>query len=156
MARRKAEKVVVLKENLPALSLLADGTYGYVLRYRIISEDGAIFSDWSPTSQIPFDTGLSAVMNIDIVFNDTSLSLIWDDVFSVSAYDIFTAWDGGDYVYHGTSPIHTYSITIPNLGYSTLDVVIQAASVNRVIDTTESIRLAQATGLDVSYAVFPP
>lgn len=150
MPRRSQQKATVLKKNLPALSLLADGTYGYVLRHRIISEDGAKFSDWSNPTMITFSTGLTALVDLDFIINDLSISLIWDDVANVSAYDIFTSWDGGEYIYHGTSPIHTYSIINPGV-YSTLDVVIQAASVNQVIDATESIRVAETTAyIDVS------
>jgi hypothetical protein len=48
MTVRGQQKAILRKENLPAPSILNDGTYGYVVRYRVISEDQNRFSAWSP------------------------------------------------------------------------------------------------------------
>ena len=49
---RGQQKVRVPRTDLPEVSRLSDGTYGYVVRYRIISEDQNRFSHWSPIREL--------------------------------------------------------------------------------------------------------
>jgi hypothetical protein len=48
MTRRGQQKAFLPASQLPPITELGDGTYGYVVRYRIVSEDSNRFSHWSP------------------------------------------------------------------------------------------------------------
>lgn len=125
-------KASVLSQNLPPVIRLSSNEFGYLTRYRIISEDRNRFSAWSPVQKVvAFDQQqLPDVVEGDIVLMGNTIMITWDDALDRPAYDIFVSFDGKDYFYHGTSPIHTYSI-INNANASSVDVAIQIQSVNK-------------------------
>ncbi len=115
------KKAIVPKESLPPVD---SETAGYVVRYRIISEDKNRTSHWSPTfvtDAVPTET-VSGALSI----TSSIITAVWDDELNRPAYDIFVKFDAGSFAYHGTSPTHTYSFL--NTGTTSVHVKIQIAS----------------------------
>ena len=115
------KKAVVPKESLPPVD---SETAGYVVRYRIISEDKNRTSHWSPTfvtNAVPTET-VSGALSI----TSSIITAVWGDELNRPAYDIFVKFDSGAFAYHGTSPTHTYSFL--NAGTTSVHVKIQIAS----------------------------
>lgn len=115
------KKAIVPKESLPPVD---SETAGYVVRYRIISEDKNRTSHWSPTfvtNAVPTET-----VNGALSITESIITAVWDDELNRPAYDIFVKFDSGSFAYHGTSPTHTYSFL--NTGTTSVHVKIQIAS----------------------------
>lgn len=130
MATRGQQKAIVRKENLPAPSILSDGTYGYVVRYRVISEDQNRFSAWSPIQIVrpQYVFIRQNNKNIDQFVIEPNLgyvNIIWDpvDVYdqnneyvvnTASEYDLWIKWGiSGDGVFLYRERIVGNSATIP-------------------------------------------
>ena len=85
---RGQEKVVVPKQDLPPVTLLSDGTYGYIMRYRIVSEDQNRFSHWSPIRELSIPYPVFADGGISITGN--LAQSVWTTTENeASGYDIF-------------------------------------------------------------------
>ena len=84
---RGQQKVVIPREDLPAVSKLSDESYGYIMRYRIISEDQNRFSHWSPIRQLAIPE--PSTVNGDLAIVGSTAILVWDGEESRSGYDIF-------------------------------------------------------------------
>jgi hypothetical protein len=115
------KKAIVPKESLPPVD---SETAGYVVRYRIISEDKNRTSHWSPTfvtNAVPTET-VSGALSI----TSSIITAVWDDELNRPQYDVFVKFDSGAFAYHGTSPTHTYSFL--NAGTTSVHVKIQIAS----------------------------
>jgi hypothetical protein len=115
------KKAIVPKESLPPVD---SETAGYVVRYRIISEDKNRTSHWSPTfvtNAVPTET-VSGALSI----TSSIITAVWDDELNRPQYDVFVKFDSGAFAYHGTSPTHTYSFL--NTGTTSVHVKIQIAS----------------------------
>lgn len=115
------KKAIVQKEFLPPV----DSEYaGYVVRYRIISEDRNRTSHWSPT----FITNAVPIEAVNGALSTTSsiITAVWDDELNRPAYDVFVKFDSGAFAYHGTTPIHTYQFL--NAGTTSVHVKVQIAS----------------------------
>jgi len=125
-------KATIDKNDLPPVIKLATESYGYLTRYRIISEDRNRFSHWSPIFAAPaFDeqnlpTQVPGTINVI----GEAITIVWDDDADRPRYDIFISFDGGEYSYNGTSPVHTYSI-INKFGATEIAAAIQIESVNK-------------------------
>lgn len=128
------QKAVVKKDTLPPLSLLSDGSYGYVVRYRIISEDQNRYSQWSPIREI---SGIDIdPVNGDIIISGSVIQIAWGDDNIGRNYDVFVKFDTDPaFVYHGTTSIHTYSL-LAESGASTVEVAIQISSADRAYATS--------------------
>jgi hypothetical protein len=115
------KKAIVPKESLPPVD---SETAGYVVRYRIISEDKNRTSHWSPTfvtNAVPTET-----VNGALSITSSIITAVWDDELNRPQYDVFVKFDSGAFAYHGTSPTHTYSFL--NTGTTSVHVKIQIAS----------------------------
>ena len=125
-------KARILAKDLPPVIDLQNGSYGYLTRHRVVSEDKNRYSSWSQIVGVPAYSQdyLPAPVDGDISINGNSAIIIWDDEADRPRYDIFVSFDEGDFFYHGTSPIHTYSILVtPAL--SKVDVAIQIEGINK-------------------------
>lgn len=126
------QKAIVKRDTLPPVSLLSDETYGYIVRYRIISEDQNRYSQWSPIREI----SIPSLVDVEgaIAINNSVIQLTWGDDELGRSYDIFVKFDTHDIdqdpVYHGTTDIHTYSLLADPLA-TTVEVAIQIASADR-------------------------
>lgn len=144
------QKAIVKKNTLPPVTLLSDGTYGYIIRHRIISEDQNRYSQYSPIREI---TGqpVTAVTG-DLIVSSNSSTVIWDDALERPSYDIFVRFDStddDDYFYHGTSPIHTYSFVNRDsngvVATSTVDVSIQIESIEK--EKADALVICDVSGI---------
>jgi hypothetical protein len=115
------KKAIIQKESLPPVD---SESAGYVVRYRIISEDKNRTSHWSPT----FVTNAVPVISVNGALSITSsiITAVWGDELNRPAYDVFVKFDSGSFFYHGTTPIHTYQFL--NTGTTSVHVKVQIAS----------------------------
>lgn len=127
---RGQQKVVVPKEDLPAVSRLSDGNYGYIIRYRIVSEDQNRFSHWSPIRELPLPSLQPVTGDLSII-GGTAIA-VWGDEESRPNYDIFVSFNGDPYLYHGTAPTHTYTFILED-NPTTVQVSIQIESIDKQI-----------------------
>jgi hypothetical protein len=132
MIRSGLRKATIAKNDLPPLSKLGPDSFGYLTRYRIISEDRNRFSHWSPVFAVEvFDfENLPGQVSGTINIIGNAITIIWDDEIDRPRYDVFVKFDEGEYFYHGTSPIHTYSI-INTQDATEIFAAIQIESVNK-------------------------
>jgi hypothetical protein len=135
-----ARIVKVLRNDLPPVIRIGEEVYGYLTRYRIISEDKNRFSEWSKVFPVTaFDANNlpeDVVGNVSVL--GSSIFIVWDDAVSRPRYDIFVSFDGGAFFYHGSSPIHSYSI-INTENASIIDVAIQIESIDKERSNTLTI-----------------
>jgi hypothetical protein len=138
MADSRVKKVVISPSELPPLN--SEGNY--TLRYRIVSEDRNRFSHWSPIYNIALGNRITQVSSfIDISQNN--ITVTWGDGNDRPSYDIFIKFgtydevaetvDWDNYFYHGTSPIHTYSLFKED-GYTHVGAIIQLEGIEKVIN----------------------
>jgi hypothetical protein len=120
MVDKNIKKVRILKKDLPNYIGNNDELF-YQMRYRIVSEDKNRSSHYSPMTNIESIT--VETVSGTLVKNGTYSTAIWDDATNNPKYDIFVKFDGGSYIYHGTSPIHTYSFL--NTGTVNVRVLVQ-------------------------------
>ena len=125
---RGQEQVRVPRSDLPELSKLANGNYGHIIRYRVVSEDQNRFSHWSPIAQLE----VPAVAEVagDVGVSGNIIQAVWSDEENRPNYDVFVDFDNSGYSYHGTTPIHTYSF-LSNASYSSVQVAVQVASIEK-------------------------
>ena len=125
---RGPQKVRLARNDLPEVSRLSDGTYGYIVRYRIISEDQNRFSHWSPIRELTMPPVIP--VDGDVVVSGSVVQAVWGDEEDRPNYDVFVRFDTGDYFYHGTTPTHQYSLLAP-YDSSTVQVAIQVSSTEK-------------------------
>lgn len=143
MADAGIKKIRVRQKDLPTINVNEEG---YVLKYRIISEDKNRTSQWSPISIIqPNYTYVPGT----IAFNKAGdiASIVWDAVevtnvvedntYSITKtheYDIWVRWDrggsNGDWLYKERLDTTSVSIPVPNTW--TINGVVQGTSPNRM------------------------
>ena len=145
---RGQEKVRIPKTDLSEVSKLSDGTYGYIVRYRIISEDQNRFSHWSPIKEIKIPQVIQ--VNGDIATSPTNsgsiVQIVWDDPNNWPSYDIFVKLDGGEYSYKATTETRQYSFLT---GYDNffVQVAIQVASNEK--ERTEFLTIFESLEIDL-------
>jgi hypothetical protein len=125
---RGQQKVIFAKEDLPPVGKLSDGSYGYVARYRIISEDQNRYSSWAPIRELPVPEPI--LVSGAVVANGSIVQVAWGDSEKSPSYDVFIKSDSNDYVYHGTTTNHNYSF-LAEYETSTVTVAIQIESIEK-------------------------
>lgn len=139
---RGQEKVRLLKQDLPDLSIFDDGSLGYILRYRVLSEDQNRYSSWSPVHTLRPDYSIlrpeEKTVSDLIVENQfgagySYFHIIWDAVSlienvtpvvtidNISEYDIWVKWgDSGNGVWRYKERVSGNSviITVPSQYYA--------------------------------------
>ena len=132
MVDANIKKLRILKSSLPPID---NDTLKYNLRYRIISEDRNRTSHWSPVYSISGETiaGVSGALSVtaDII------TAVWGDENLRPEYDIFVKFDSGEFLYHGTSKVHSYAFL--NTGTTTVRVKVQIVSSKKEIKTALNI-----------------
>jgi len=126
---RGQQKVVIPREDLPAVSKLSDESYGYIMRYRIISEDQNRFSHWSPIRELPTPSPVSVDGDVALIGN--IIQIVWGDEEARPRYDVFVKFNDSEYFYHGTTPTHQYSL-LSEYDATLVQVAIQIESTNKV------------------------
>ena len=125
---RGQQKVRIPKSDLPEVSKLSDGSYGYVVRYRIISEDQNRFSHWSPIRELSMPPVIP--VSGEVAVSGNIVQVVWGDEEDRPNYDVFVKFDGGEYVYHGTTPTHQYSL-LSQYDSLSIQVAIQVSSTEK-------------------------
>lgn len=125
---RGQEKVVISRNNLPPVAKLSNNAYGYIVRYRILSEDQNRFSHWSPVRELEVPPPLQVSGNLSII--GTTALLVWGDEETRPSYDVFVSFNGEDYFYHGTTSTHQYTFILEN-SPSTVRAVVQIESIEK-------------------------
>lgn len=125
---RGQQKIRIPRSDLPEVSRLSDGSYGYVVRYRIISEDQNRFSHWSPIRELtmPPVTTVSG----DVAVSGNILQAVWGDEEDRPNYDVFVRFNDGEYFYHGTTPTHQYSF-LSEYDSVSVQVAVQVSSTEK-------------------------
>jgi len=106
------------------------------LRFRIVTEDYAKTSSWSPVYKV-IGADLTSV-NVAVATDGDLVTLSWGDANARPEYDVFVKWGVGvadydtNFTYHGTTPIHTYSF-LKEAGKTHIQAVIQVATYNNDI-----------------------
>lgn len=101
MAQEKIKKVRFKQADLPPVLVTEEG---YVLRYRVVSEDKNRTSHWSPIVTVkPNYTYVT--QNIDFNSSGNLATSVWDavkiqkdsnDITTAYEYDVWIRWDRGD------------------------------------------------------------
>jgi hypothetical protein len=132
MADSGIKKAIIKKALLPAID---SDNVGYIFRYRVVSEDKNRTSQWSPVNIVADDTitGVSGALQI----SQTITTVVWDDELNRANYDIFVGFDSATPIYHGTSPIHTYSFL--NTGTTDVRVIIQVEGSQKTLNASLEI-----------------
>lgn len=141
---RGQQKVRVPKSDLPEVSRLSDGTYGYIVRYRIISEDQNRFSHWSPIRELTAPPVVR--VSGEVAVNGNIVQVVWDDAEDRPAYDVFVSFNGNDYSYHGTTPTHQYSF-LSDYDVGFVQVAIQISSTDK--EKAEQIEIFESGLVDL-------
>lgn len=123
MADAGIKKLIIPKNQLPPVS----DNNKYILRYRIVSDDKNRVSHYSTIFLATANTVESVSGNLSISGN--SLVATWGDSNNRPRYDIFVKFDNGNYLYHGTSPIHTYGFL--KTGTINVRVAVQVEGINK-------------------------
>lgn len=127
-----ANKILRIPKNqLPPVE--SDNVYS--VRFRIISEDKNRLSHWSPIFII--DSVAPVSVSGDIVVNGPIINAVWGDEEGRPYYDVFVKFDSDPYIYHGTTPIHSYSFL--NEASSTVRVAIQVVSATKTRNASLTI-----------------
>lgn len=105
-------KATVAEEDLPYITVFDDGTAGYTVRYRIVSEDGNRFSHYSPLYRVipnyvyERPTG-KTLSDVEILTAGPYVNVVWDPITikdrvtgntirKALEYDIFLKWGKGE------------------------------------------------------------
>lgn len=116
------KKVFILQKDLPPVS----STNSYRIRYRVVSEDKNRTSHWSPI----FNINAQAIVSVSgtVVRNGDAVTATWAHATGQHTYlyDVFTSYDGGAYVYLGSTPVHSFIFL--RKGASSVRFIAQAAS----------------------------
>lgn len=105
-------KAIVPEANLPYITVFEDGSAGYSVRYRIVSEDSNRFSHYSPIYKIipnylyerPYN---KLVSDVEILTAGPYVNVVWDPITikdrvsgnvirKALEYDIFLQWGKGE------------------------------------------------------------
>lgn len=106
--------MAIKKAKFPASSIPAinKDTEGYLIRYRIVSEDKNRVSAWSPVIKLDpsyeYLTGSSAVDDtgniLAVSWDAVKIVIDGEPVRNVNNYDIWVSWvQGADYEYYGST-----------------------------------------------------
>lgn len=83
-----SKQIKIKRESLPPLNAQS---VGYLVRFRIISEDKSNTSYWSPIYSIPVDVDYT-VEECKIGHNSGITTVAWKPVSGLTNYDIFISW----------------------------------------------------------------
>jgi hypothetical protein len=127
-----ANKVLrIPKNDLPPVE--SDNVYS--VRFRVVSEDKNRTSHWSPVFVIESTTPVA--VSGEVVVSGPIVIAAWEDEENRPQYDVFVKFDSDPYIYHGTTPIHTY--TFLNEASSTVRVKVQIVGSAKTSNATLTI-----------------
>jgi hypothetical protein len=114
------KKVTVLKSDIKTIS---GNEQGYIVRYRIISEDKNRSSHWSPQYNLsaePQDP-ISYSINVDDIHN--TATVVWQNVPDVKEYDVYIKWDNT--VWNYITTVASPSFPTLTTGHNSIELAVQ-------------------------------
>jgi hypothetical protein len=138
MADLEIKKILIKQNDLPAINVNEEG---YVLKYRIVSEDKNRTSQWSPISTIqPEYTYLAGNISFNksgqvatFAWDSVSIQIDGSEIKKSHEFDIWLKWDrndGGDWTYKQRIDGTNASFPIPNT--YTINGVVQGSAPNKL------------------------
>jgi hypothetical protein len=133
------KKVVVPPEDTPELDWFSEG---YLLRYRVKTQNKNLSSHWSPIYYVPapdFSPVEGSFSEVEAENEKTLINVVWDDFLDYPSYDIFVSFTGGEkegdefiydndsFFYHGSSLTHNYSF-VKREGATSVRIVVQPST----------------------------
>lgn len=85
------QKAKVTRQDLPALSVFADGSIGHYVRYRILSEDRNRYSHWSPVYLVKVEP-FTLMGEVKVSYTADTITAVWGDALDRPRYDVFVRW----------------------------------------------------------------
>ena len=128
MANSRIKKVIVLKNNLPAVGPNND----YLVRYRIVSEDKNRYSHWSHLWKLQAHDVVGVGGYVEL--SENRITVMWDNVFGYddkNSYDVLIKVDGGDWELKDSTKSTSSTFLRPNIE-TQLDVAVQVESYLKV------------------------
>jgi hypothetical protein len=137
MADAGIKKVTVLKSDIKTIS---GNEQGYVVRYRIISEDKNRSSHWSPQYKLSAapQTTINYSINVDNTYN--TATVVWQNVPDIKEYDIYIKWDNTTWNY--VTSVATTSYAALTTGHNSIQLAVQ-------VPTFPKARFAGATLFEI-------
>ena len=137
------KKATIFSSSFAELDWEAEG---YLVRYRIKSENKNVSSHWSPVYIIKsndfeyIDGSYFETIGEDGKIN---ITVVWDDLYNRPSYDVFVSfreaevsntfsYDGDEFIFHGTAPTHNYSF-IKVEGSESVRIIIQPSTNKKII-----------------------
>ncbi len=121
MADSGIKKVVIPKASLPAIS---GESQGYIVRYRIVSDDKNRYSHWSPQYKLGVTAQETINHSLSVNQSNDTFTVIWDSVSGVSTYDIYIKINTDDWKYVTSQSSTTYSGLI-NSAWTHIQIAVQ-------------------------------
>lgn len=126
MAEAVVKKVIIKKEDLPAMS---GEDQSYIIRYRVVSEDKNRSSHWSPyySLSVPSNDIPLKQVSCSVTVVSNVINMVWEHPISgaLQQYDIYIKTDLLDWTYLSSSSSTQLSSLVPT-GISSFQVAIQA------------------------------
>lgn len=127
MADPGIKKVIIPKAKLPAIS---GENQGYVVRYRIVSDDKNRTSHWSPQYKLNLGPVDTIDYSITVDQSNNTFNVIWESVPDISVYDIYIKIDTNDWKYVTSLSTTTYSGLV-NAAWSHIRIAVQVPTYPR-------------------------
>lgn len=99
------KKVIIPRSELSAVN----SSNEYLVRFRVVSDDKNVFSQWSPIFVVPDVPIVPITSSTQRVGN--LVTLTWQDPTQRAAYDVFIKTDSGSYVFVTTTTQRSYQFT---------------------------------------------
>jgi hypothetical protein len=140
------KRVIIPQQTLSEISTSGE----YFVRYRIVTEDETVTSEWSPkykfdakaiTSIIGFDP---AEISYQVVADGTYMILSWNTPTELkeSSFDTFIKWDSGSFSYLETTSNNTVSVFVPTSPRPSLATFhVQLSSNPKVVSISDKIKM---------------
>jgi hypothetical protein len=147
MATPGIKKVIIPRSSLSAVN----SSNEYLIRFRVVSDDKNIFSQWSPifvVPNVPVQTITSSFER-----NGSQITITWNDPSSRPAYDIFLKTDNSEeYVFVETVLQRSY--TFAHTANSKIRYLIQAEAMPKSInpvnkDVNERLKMFESQEISV-------
>ena len=146
------KKVVIPQQTLSDISTSGE----YFVRYRVVSDDDVVSSEWSPKQKMTAATiysilgvanqgAISVPHKLQASVDEVYMMLSWNTPteLKLSSFDVFVKWDSGSFTYLETTTSDSITAFIPTSPTrpSTATFHIQIASSTKEVSTSPYIQL---------------
>ena len=132
------KKIRIKQQDLPSIDINEEG---YILRYRVVSEDKNRTSQWSPISiiqpnytYVPGSIAFNKAGDIaSLAWDSVSIQIDGNEIRKAHEFDIWLKWhrsDNGDWIYKQRIDGGNISFPIPNT--YTINGTVQGSPPNRL------------------------